>query len=472
MPKVIRSETHPGVESYEAVNRDVLKLLGKPGKVYWMLLAAAVAAVGLLAFSFFVQLYLGIGVTGLMNPISWGVYITTFVFWVGIAHSGTLISAILFLFRARWRQSIYRAAEAMTVFAVMTAGLFPIIHLGRPFLFYWLIPYPNQRMLWPNFKSPLVWDVFAISTYLIVSATFFVIGMLPDIAAARDSTTVPWRKKLYTVLSFGWKGSGRQWLHFNRAYLYLAALATPLVLSVHSVVSWDFAMSIVPGWHSTIFAPYFVAGAIFSGLAMVITLLIPIRKIFGLEAYFTMRHFDAMSKLILLTGLIVSYAYLTEIFLVWYHQDPAHMEGQYIMAGLMGNYWWSTAIMLICNAVIPQLLWSKKVRTSIPALFVITIFINIGMWFERFVIIVNSLAREYEPWQWNVYEPSWVEMGIMIGSFGWFFMWFLLFLRLLPAVSVAELKEVLPAPRKWQRGRTGADRELLARQDPGEEGGE
>ncbi|MFP4623133.1 MAG: NrfD/PsrC family molybdoenzyme membrane anchor subunit [Gemmatimonadota bacterium] len=472
MPKVIRSETHPDVGRYGEVNRDVLKLLGKPGRVYWILLAAAVAAVGLLAFAFITQVYLGIGVTGLMNPISWGVYITTFVFWVGIAHSGTLISAILFLFRARWRQSIYRAAEAMTVFAVMTAGLFPIIHLGRPFIFYWLIPYPNQRMLWPNFKSPLVWDVFAISTYLIVSATFFVIGMLPDIAAARDSTTVSWRKKLYTVLSFGWRGSGRQWLHFNRAYLYLAALATPLVLSVHSVVSWDFAMSTVPGWHSTIFAPYFVAGAIFSGLAMVITLLIPIRKIFGLEAYFTEKHFDAMSKLILLTGLIVTYAYATEVFLVWYHGDPAHAEGQYIVAGLSGNYWWSTAIMLVCNAVIPQLLWSKKVRTSIPALFVITIFINIGMWFERFVIIVNSLAKEYEPWQWNVYEPTWVEMAVMVGSFGWFFMWFLLFMRLLPAVSVAELKEVLPAPRRCRRGRTGHDRELTARQEPGSARGE
>ena len=472
MAPVIRSETHPDVAKYGDVNKDVLKLLSKPGKAYWILLAIAVSGVGLLAFSFFAQLYLGIGMTGLMNPVSWGVYITTFVFWVGIAHSGTLISAILFLFRARWRQSIYRAAEAMTVFAVMTAGLFPIIHLGRPFVFYWLMPYPNQRLLWPNFKSPLVWDVFAISTYLIVSATFFVIGMIPDIAAARDQTTVPWRKKLYTVLSFGWKGSGRQWLHFNRAYLYLAALATPLVLSVHSVVSWDFAMSIVPGWHSTIFAPYFVAGAIFSGIAMVITLLVPIRKIFGLEAYFTEKHFDAMSKLILLTGMIVTYAYIAEIFLVWYSGDPAHAEGQYIIAGLSGPYWWAAAIMVACNSVIPQLLWSKKVRTSIPALFTITIFINIGMWFERFVIIVTSLAHEYEPWQWNVYKPSWVEMGIMVGSFGWFFMWFLLFMRVLPAVSVAELKEVLPTPRRRTRGETGHGREYLERQEPNpEEGG-
>jgi Ni/Fe-hydrogenase subunit HybB-like protein len=452
MPTVTRSETHPEVARYEDVNRDVLRILGRPGRTYYILLALAIAGVGLLAFSFFAQLYLGIGLTGLMNPVMWGVYITTFVFWVGIAHSGTLISAILFLFRARWRQSIYRAAEAMTVFAVMTAGLFPIIHLGRPFIFYWLMPYPNQRQLWPNFNSPLVWDVFAISTYLIVSATFFVLGMIPDIAAARDSTTVPWRKKLYTVLSFGWRGSGRQWLHFNRAYLYLAALATPLVISVHSVVSWDFAMSIVPGWHSTIFAPYFVAGAIFSGLAMVITLLIPIRKIFGLEAYFTPRHFDAMSKLVLFTGVIVLYAYLTEIFMVWYSGKAYKAEGQYIISAVTSTYWWAGVIMILCNAVIPQLLWFKNIRRNLPALFVITIFINIGMWFERYVIIVASLAREYMPWQWNVYKPGWVEMGILVGSFSWFAMWFLLFIRVLPPVSVAELKEVLPAPRRWRRG--------------------
>jgi Ni/Fe-hydrogenase subunit HybB-like protein len=454
MPTTIRSETHPEIGKYEDVNRDVLRLLSRPGRTYYILLALSIAGVGLLGFSFFAQIYLGIGLTGLMNPVMWGVYITTFVFWVGIAHSGTLISAILFLFRARWRQSIYRVAEAMTVFAVMTAGLFPIIHLGRPFIFYWLMPYPNQRGLWPNFASPLVWDVFAISTYLIVSATFFVLGMIPDIAAARDTTTVPWRKKLYTVLAMGWRGSGRQWLHFNRAYLYLAALATPLVISVHSVVSWDFAMSLVPGWHSTIFAPYFVAGAIFSGLAMVITLLIPIRKIFGLEAYFTPRHFDAMAKLVLFTGIIVLYAYLTEIFMVWYSGKIYKAEGQYIIAAVTGTYWWAGMIMILCNGVIPMLLWSKRIRVNLPALFVITIFINIGMWFERFVIIVASLAREYEPWQWNVYKPGWVEMGIMVGSFAWFSMWFLLFIRLLPAVSVAELKEVLPTPRRWRRGRS------------------
>jgi molybdopterin-containing oxidoreductase family membrane subunit len=451
MATVIRSETHPQVGSYGDVNRDVLKLLSRPGRPYYILLAVVLAVLAVGIFAFFTQVYLGIGMSGLINPVGWGAYITTFVFWVGIAHSGTLISAILFLFRARWRQSIYRAAEAMSVFAVLTAGLFPIIHLGRPWIFYYLLPYPNQRQLWPNFRGPLLWDVFAVGTYLTVSATFFLIGMIPDIAAARDSTTVPWRKKLYTILSFGWRGTHNEWRHFGKAYLYLAALATPLVLSVHSVVSWDFAVSIVPGWHTTIFAPYFVAGAIFSGLAMVITILIPIRKIFNLQAYFTARHFDAMSKLILLTGMIVFYAYLTEYFMAWYSFETPERAAFYNRA--FGNYWWATWIMLVCNGVVPQLLWFKHVRTSIPALFVITIFINIGMWFERFVIIVTSLATEYEPWQWRTYQSSWVEMAILAGSFAWFFMFFLIFLRVLPAVSVAELKEVLPAPLRLGRKR-------------------
>ena len=458
MATAIRSETHPEITSYEEVNRDVLKLLGRPGRAYFILLAAAIALVGLGGFAWFAQIYLGIGMSGLRNPVGWGSYITTFVFWVGIGHAGTLISAILLLFRAHWRQSIYRAAEAMTIFAVMTAGLFPIIHLGRPWLFYYLLPYPNQRQIWPNFRSPLVWDVFAVSTYFTVSATFFIIGMVPDIAAARDATTVPWRKRLYTIMALGWRGTDREWKNFTRAYLYLAALATPLVLSVHSVVSWDFAMSIVPGWHSTIFAPYFVAGAIFSGLAMVITILIPIRKIFGLEAYFTPKHFDAMAKLILTTGLVVTFAYLSEVFLTWYSMELPHLEGQYIYGSIQGPFWWAVAIMLICNSVIPQLLWSKNVRTSIPALFVITIFINIGMWFERFVIIVTSLAREYEPWQWSQYKPSWVEMAILAGSFGWFFMWFLIFLRVFPGVSIAELKEVLPAPLRFRKRASDARR--------------
>ncbi len=465
MATVTRSETHPEVGSYGQVNKDLLRLLGKPGRAYFLFLAGTLAAVGLGAFCWGVQVILGIGMSGLTNPVGWGAYITTFVFWVGIAHSGTLISAVLYLFRARWRQSIYRAAEAMTVFAVLTAGLFPIIHLGRPWIFYYLLPYPNQRQLWPNFRSPLLWDVFAVGTYLTVSATFFLIGMIPDIAAARDATTVPWRKKLYTILSFGWRGTSNEWKHFTRAYLYLAALATPLVLSVHSVVSWDFAMSIVPGWHTTIFAPYFVAGAIFSGLAMVLTLIIPIRKIFGLEAYFTERHLDAMGKMILVTGMTVFYAYLTEYFIAWYSVETPERAAFWWRA--FGDYWWATWIMLTCNGIIPMLLWSRKVRTSLPAMFVITIFINIGMWFERFVIIVVSLAHEYEPWQWRAYQPSWVEMGILIGSFGWFMTFFLLFLRILPAVSIAELKEVIPAPMRFRRRDAGA--QAQGRVGPAEE---
>ncbi|HSJ05731.1 MAG TPA: NrfD/PsrC family molybdoenzyme membrane anchor subunit [Longimicrobiales bacterium] len=467
MATVIRSETHPEVASYGDVNRDVLKLLGKPGRSYFILLAITVAVLGVGVSAWLLQVVMGIGMSGLINPVGWGVYITTFVFWVGIAHSGTLISAVLFLFRARWRQSIYRAAEAMTVFAVMTAGLFPIIHLGRPWVFYYLLPYPNQRGLWPNFKSPLVWDVFAVGTYFTVSATFFILGMMPDLAAARDSTTVPWRKKLYTMLAFGWRGTSNEWRHFTKAYLYLAALATPLVLSVHSVVSWDFAMSIVPGWHTTIFAPYFVAGAIFSGLAMVITLIVPIRKIFNLQAYFTPRHFDAMAKMVLVTGMVVFYAYLTEFFMAWYSFEPP--EREIFWWRMTGDYWWATWIMLTCNGIIPMMLWSRKVRTNIPALFTITIFINIGMWFERFVIIVTSLAHEYEPWQWRNYQPSWVEMSIVAGSFAWFFMWFLLFLRVLPAVSVAELKEVLPAPRRYRQAKQGVA-ESHGRIGPPEEG--
>jgi molybdopterin-containing oxidoreductase family membrane subunit len=452
MATSIRSQTHPDLASYEEVNRDVFKLLSKPGKTYFILLGIAIACMLWGAYAWFTQIYLGIGMSGKRNPVGWGAYITTFVFWVGIAHSGTLVSAVLYLFRAHWRQSIYRIAEAMTVFAVLTAGLFPIIHLGRPQTFYWLLPYPNQRQIWPNFRSPLVWDVFAVSTYLTVSATFFFLGMIPDIAAARDAATVPWRKRLYTILSLGWRGTDREWKHFTRAYLYLAALATPLVFSVHSVVSWDFAMAIVPGWHTTIFAPYFVAGAIFSGLAMVITLLVPIRKAFGLQAYFTPRHFDSMAKLILLTSLIVGYAYLSEFFMAWYSFE-APERGQF-MFRLVGNYWWASWIMYTCNMIIPQLLWFKRVRSSIGALFTITIFINIGMWFERYVIIVESLAKEYLPWQWgSFYQPSWVEMSILLGSFGWFFMWFLIFLRVLPAVSVAELKEVMPAPLRALRRR-------------------
>ena len=439
--------THPDVQRYSDVNRDVLKTLGRPGRGWWFLLSLAVLGMGLFFGAWTYQIVRGIGVSGLNSPVGWGVYITTFVFWVGIAHSGTLISAILFLFRAPWRQSVYRAAEAMTVFAVMTAGLFPLIHVGRVWYGYWLIPYPNSRFLWPNFRSPLVWDVFAVTTYFTVSATFFYLGAIPDLAAARDSAT-GFRKKLYTIAAMGWQGSDRQWHHFGNAYVYLAALATPLVLSVHSVVSWDFAMGIVPGWHATIFAPYFVAGAIFSGVAMVITLAVPLRKIFHLEAYLTTKHFDALAKLCLFTSLIVLYAYLTEFFMAWYSGEE--IEKTAFWNRLFGSYWWAAWTMLVCNGMVPIMLWFKRVRYSIPALFVISLFINIGMWFERYVIIITSLSHEFEPFAWGLYRPSVVGMSIVIGSFGWFGFWFLLFTRLIPPVAVAEAQGGAAGPIRRQ----------------------
>jgi molybdopterin-containing oxidoreductase family membrane subunit len=333
----------------------------------------------------------------------------------------------------------------MTVFAVMTAGLFPIIHVGRLWYAYWLFPYPNQRQLWVNFKSPLLWDVFAVSTYFTVSTLFLIVGLVPDIAALREKAT-GWRRKLYEVTSLGWRGTDQQWRHYTRAYLYLAALATPLVLSVHSVVSWDFAMSIVPGWHATIFAPYFVAGAIYSGVAMVVTLLVPLRKVFKVERYITVDHFENLSKLLLLTGMIVAYAYGVEYFIAWYSGNPFEQESFWNRA--FGDYWWATWTMILCNGVLPLFLFFRKVRRSIPALFVLSLFVNLGMWFERFVIIVVSLSHEYEPYAMGHYTPTWVEWAILAGSFGWFFMWFLLFAKNFPTVSITEVKEIIPLPRR------------------------
>ncbi len=435
--------------TYARVNDDIIRMLDKPTFKWWALFLPTLFFVGFGLFCFIYQVYSGLGVAGYRHPVFWGVYITDFVFWVGIAHSGTLISAILYLFRANFRMSIYRIAEAMTVFAVLTAGLFPIIHLGRPWNFYWLFPYPNQRELWVNFKSPLLWDVFAVSTYLTVSALFFFIGMIPDIAAIRDRVTEAPRKIIYSILSLGWKGSNWEWLHYSRAYLFFAAFATPLVLSVHSVVSWDFAMSNLPGWHTTIFAPYFVAGAIFSGLGMVIMLTIPIRKIFHLEDYITLDNYDGMAKLIMLTSGIIGYAYAAEFFMAWYSGNPAEWgQSYYRITGEYAIFYW---IMIICNVIIPLPLWFKSVRRNLKILFIMSIFINIGMWFERFNIIVISLSHGFDPAAWGIYQPSWVEVGITVGSFAWFLMFFLIFLKTLPAVSIAEMKEILPVPKKEAR---------------------
>ena len=426
-------------ETADQYNEDILSVLRPPTPLYVIAVLACAGLVGAAFAALLVQTYWGLGTTGLMHPVMWGVYITTFVFWVGIAHAGTLISAILFLFRATWRNAINRGAEAMTVFAVITAGLFPLIHIGRLWKFYFMLPYPNQRGLWTNFKSPLEWDVFAVNTYMTISILFFIVGLIPDMAAARDRVT-DWRRHLYAALALGWRGTAEQWRHHSRAVLHLSGLATPLVLSVHSVVSWDFAMSVVPGWHTTIFAPYFVAGAIFSGMAMVITVLVPVRKAFHLEPYIRDVHFDNMGKFIVLTSTIVGYAYGVEYFMAWYSANPYEQMSFWHRA--FGDYWWATWIMIICNVVVPLPLWIKKVRLHIPTVWVMTIFINIGMWFERYVIITTGLAHDYDPAAWGYYTPSWVEMTILLGSFGWFFMLFLIFLRMFPIIAIQEEKEL------------------------------
>ena len=384
------------------------------------------------------QIAIGIGVGGQNIPVVWGTYLINFVFWVGIAHSGTLISAILYLFRAGWRNPIARAAETMTVFAVCIAGLFPFIHLGRVWMVYYILPYPNERTLWPNFQSPLVFDVVAISTYLIVSSLFWYTGMLPDLATVRDRAT-GLRKKIFQIISLGWTGRYEQWRHYTRAYLFFAALATPLVISVHSVVSWDFALGIMPGWHSTIFAPYFVAGAIHSGLAMVLTLMIPLRRIFHYEAFITEDILDNIAKTIIFTGLIVGYAYMVEYFLAWYSHNIVEQESFRWRA--FGHYSLQFWIMVICNTVVPLLFFFRKVRRSIPWLFAISMLINIGMWYERFVIIIGGAAHDFMPNAWGLYSPSLIEYGILLGSFSMFFFLFLLFVKHLPSVSMTELKE-------------------------------
>jgi len=431
--------------TYADVNRDVIRTLEPPSPAYfgWMAVVALILTAGILAWTW--QIYAGMGAAGKRTPQMWAMYITTFVFWIGIGHAGTLISAILYLFRARWRTSIYRGAEAMTVFAVLTAGLFPLIHAGRMWFAYWLLPYPNQRYLWPNFRSPLVWDVFAISTYLTISVVFFCVGLLPDIAAIRDAST-GWRKKIYGMLSLGWEGTDRQWRHYRRAYGLFAALATPLVLSVHSVVSWDFAMALVPGWHSTLFAPFFVDGAIFSGFAMVLVLIIPMRYFWNLYAYITDKHLDAMGKLILVTSLVLSYFYLCEAFTAWYSGD--HFERASLFWKATKSYAWAFWLQYFCNSLVPLVLFWRRARTHTPTLYVVSILVLIGMWFERFNIIVPGLGHDFYPYTWGIYWPTVTDTMIVIGSFAWFFILFLGFIKVMPSVSIVEVKETLPHPVK------------------------
>jgi molybdopterin-containing oxidoreductase family membrane subunit len=414
----------------------------KPSIGWYIAFGVSLVWTGVLGAMVMYLIFTGIGVWGVNAPVGWGFAIINFVFWVGIGHAGTLISAILFLFRQKWRTGINRFAEAMTIFAVICAGVFPGIHVGRVWFAYWLFPYPNQMLMWPNFRSPLLWDVFAVSTYFTVSLLFWYMGMVPDMATLRDRATSRVRQVVYGLLAMGWRGSNRHWQNYERVYLLLAALATPLVLSVHSVVSFDFAVSILPGWHTTIFPPYFVAGAIFCGFAMVVLLAVPVRKWFGLEQLITLRHLENMNKIILATGLMIGYAYGVEFFIAWYSGN-VYEQFAFINRAL-GPYAWSYWIMVSCNVISPNLFWFKKVRQTPWMMVIVAVLVNIGMWFERFVIVVTSLSRDYLPSSWGYYEPTWVDILTLVGSFGLFFTLFLLFVRFVPMVAMSEVKGIMP----------------------------
>ncbi|MFP4143807.1 MAG: NrfD/PsrC family molybdoenzyme membrane anchor subunit [Phycisphaeraceae bacterium] len=439
-----RSPLVTGDDSFHGVTERVARLAeGRPGRAWWVLFLISLSLLGLLGALLLYLVTTGVGVWGNNQPVAWGFPIVNFVFWVGIGHAGTLISAILFLFRQNWRTGINRFAEAMTIFAVTCAGLFPAIHIGRPWLAYWLFPIPNQMAMWPQFRSPLLWDVFAVSTYATVSTLFWYVGMVPDLATLRDRSKGRVGQIVYGLLSLGWTGSSRHWHRFEKAYLLLAALATPLVLSVHSVVSFDFAVSQLPGWHTTIFPPYFVAGAIYGGFAMVLTLAIPARHFLNLKQIITQRHIDNMAKVMLGTGLIVAYAYTVEFFMAWY--SGHHYEQFVFLNRPLGPYWWAFWVMVSCNVFIPNaILWFKKGRTTWWLVLIAAMAVNVGMWFERFVIVVTSLHRDFLPSSWDTFVPTWVDFGMLIGSFGLFFTLFLLFLRFLPVAAMAEIKTVLP----------------------------
>jgi len=436
------------------VTNDVCRPLeGRPSPLWWagMALSVSLLAVGVVAVAY--MLRTGIGTWGLNRTVGWGFDITNFVFWIGIGHAGTLISAVLFLFRQRWRTAVNRSAEAMTIFAVMCAGLFPLIHMGRPWLAYWVFPYPNTRgPLWINFRSALCWDVFAVSTYFLISLGFWYVGMIPDLATLRDRTGSALKKKLFGIFSLGWDGSTRTWLRYETVYLLLAGLATPLVFSVHTIVSFDFATSIIPGWHTTIFPPYFVAGAIFSGLAMVLTLMLVARKVMRLESYITRVHVGAMCKLIIGMGGIVATAYASEFFIAWYSGNE--YERFTFMNRAFGPFAWAYWTMVSCNVLTPQLFWFKRVRSNLGLVFLLSLFINVGMWFERFVIIVTSLHRDFLPSSWAGYTPTLIEVGTLLGSFGLFFTCFLLFCRFLPVIAMGEIKSVLSYGRPRRGART------------------
>jgi len=440
---VERESLVKGGLSFKSLTDLVIKPIEDKAPLWWIVtFFISISLLMLLKASLAYLIWEGVGVWGLNNPVGWGFAIVNFVFWVGIGHAGTLISAILFLFRQDWRTAINRFAEAMTIFAVICALIFPGVHIGRVWMAYFLFPIPNSMAMWPNFRSPLLWDVFAVSTYFTVSLLFWYVGLVPDIATVRDRSKTRIRKIVYGVLAMGWRGANRHWQHYEKAYMILAALATPLVLSVHSIVSFDFAVSQLPGWHTTIFPPYFVAGAIFSGFAMVVTLMVIARVLFGLQNIMTLHHLENMNKIILATGMMVGYAYSMEFFMAWY--SGYEYESFAFINRATGPYAWAYWIMVSCNVISPQLFWFKKCRTSIPIMFTLSIFVNIGMWFERFVITVTSLHRDFLPSSWDYYSPTWVDVSTFIGSFGLFFTLFLLFLKFLPMVAMAEVKMILP----------------------------
>ena len=429
--------------SYHWITERICGIVENKQPLLWWLLFIPSALVAMLGVGGGLALLVstGVGVWGMTNTVFWGWDITNFVFWIGIGHAGTLISAILFLTRQNWRTSINRAAEAMTIFAVCCAGIFPAFHVGRVWMAWFLAPIPNSNAIWQNFKSPLLWDVFAVSTYFTVSLIFWFLGMVPDLATIRDRAKPGLRKMLYGIFALGWRGGNRQWSHYEMAYLLLAALSTPLVLSVHSVVSFDFATSVVPGWHTTIFPPYFVAGAVFGGFAMVLTIMIPARAIYGLHDMITMKHIENMAKIILLTGTIVGYAYLMELFVAFYSGAIYEMEAfKYRMTG---PYWWAYLAMMSCNVISPQVFWFKKCRENLWVIMAVSMAVNVGMWFERFVIIVTTLARMWLPGDWKYYSASPFEIILFVGTIGMFLMLFLLFLKFLPCINIAEVKWTL-----------------------------
>ena len=432
---------NPGLNDVtESVARVVER---KPSRAYMIALTMTSGLAGWGILTILYTITTGIGVWGNNQPVGWAWDITNFVFWIGIGHAGTLISAILFLFRQRWRTAINRAAEAMTIFAVICALLFPIIHTGRPWLaVYWLLPYPNQMQMWVNFRSPLLWDVFAVSTYFAVSLMFWFIGLVPDLATLRNRAKNTIFKTIFTFLSLGWTGANRHWHRYEKAYLILAGLSTPLVLSVHTIVSFDFAVSILPGWHTTIFPPYFVAGAIFSGFAMVQTLMILARTLLHLEQFITVKHVENMNKVLMATGMMVGYAYGVEFFIAWYSGNP--FERFIFINRAFGPYYWAYWTMVTCNVFLPQLFWFRGLRRNLIVTWVISIFVNVGMWFERFVIIATSLHRDFLPSSWGYFTPTWIDVSVFAGSVGIFLTLFLLFAKFLPVLAMSEVKGILP----------------------------